>query len=461
MFRQYNQWKERKLHPSQKTDPETFQRANFAVDFAILVIPTVIGYGIYHYWVGYLPGLIAMIFILVFDLLMIAYFLKTGNRFHWVWGNIIVSFIGISIFSYYSGGFLSSTTTWYILAIFSSFLVGSQRVGLIYSAFILFWMIVLYPLTHYIFGEPKILFPEEHFMGYNFASNLGIILFIITVVLAYEVTRTNLKKQLAASNQKLIAAEKMASLGQLTAGIAHEINNPVNFVNGNAEAIQKDVEELAPLFEKIKQLKNDEDLENALKEFQQLYKKLGADFIVEEIQVLTKGITEGSERIHQIVNGLRTFSHESSEGFVPTNLEEGLRATLTILNNKIKHNQIQVDTHFANLTLIKCDGGKINQVFLNIMDNAIQSMPDGGFLKVETFLENNFAKIKISDTGTGIPEAILKKVFEPFFTTKEVGKGTGLGLSICYGIMEEHQGKIELESEVGKGTICVISIPVK
>lgn len=234
---------------------------------------------------------------------------------------------------------------------------------------------------------------------------------------------------------QLIQAEKMASLGQLTAGVAHELNNPIAFINGNATALAMDFKELKP---QLQQPDNQE--------------------LVQEMDEAIEGLQRGADRIQQIVSSLRIFSHSANESKKPENLHELLEVTLTILKQKLQH--VEIVRELGEIPLVPCEGGSISQVLLNVIDNAAAATPEGGEIHIRSFQQGKQVGIEIRDTGSGMSPETRKKMFDPFFTTKEVGKGTGLGMSISYGIIKDHGGKIQVTSEEGKGTTICILLPI-
>lgn len=258
---------------------------------------------------------------------------------------------------------------------------------------------------------------------------------------------------------QLLQSEKMASLGQLTAGIAHEINNPINFVAANVHALKLDFKDIQLLLDKIKQLSLNGNAQQELEQLVGLYKEIDADYLKEEIIPLINGIEKGAKRTQNIVTSLRTFSRNANDEFAKADLHEGLESTLTILNSQFR-DRINLHKNYGNIPLVHCQMGKINQVFLNIINNAIHAIEGEGDMFIRTEKVGQEVLIHIRDTGTGIEEKYLNSIFDPFFTTKEVGAGTGLGLTISYNIVEQHQGKIEVYSRVGAGTEFVITLPI-
>jgi signal transduction histidine kinase len=277
--------------------------------------------------------------------------------------------------------------------------------------------------------------------------------------------------ELKKTQAQLVQNEKMVSLGQLVAGIAHEINNPVNFIYGNIEPAQhyaQDILELLELYQAYYPEANPEILD--------LAESLDLDFLKQDFPRLLKSMYEGAERIKEIVISLRNFSRLDESSQKAVDIHEGLDNTLMILQSRLKprhgHAHIRVVKNYGQLPLVECLAGQLNQVFMNIISNGLDAMEEVWLktglplvptLTLTTSLVNkNMIAIQITDNGPGIPDDVRKRIFDPFFTTKPVGKGTGLGLSISYQIIvEKHQGKLECYSELGKGTEFTIHLPVK
>ncbi len=268
---------------------------------------------------------------------------------------------------------------------------------------------------------------------------------------------------LKGAQAQLVHSEKMASLGQLTAGIAHEINNPINFISSGMKSIEFIIEALMAVLNKYDELEKDiGKTEEIMKEVKDLKSDHEYEEILEELEVMIKDVNYGVSRTIEIVKGLRIFSRLDEEEMKKANVNENLDATLILLRNKTK-NRIKVSKYYEeNMGQIDCYPGQLNQVFMNIMNNAIQAIPEernDGELSLYTEEQEEHVVVRIKDNGVGIPEDVVNRIWEPFFTTKPVGVGTGLGMSITYSIIEKHHGQIELESEVGKGTEFIITLP--
>jgi len=269
---------------------------------------------------------------------------------------------------------------------------------------------------------------------------------------------------LKGAQSQLVHSEKMASLGQLTAGIAHEINNPINFISSGMVSLKMSIESMRDIAEEYARIDDGEEVEEVLESVKELKEEHEYDEIVDELDDLINDINYGVQRTIEIVKGLRVFSRLDEEEAKNANVNENIDATLTLLRNKTK-GKIEITKHYdETMNEIECYPGQLNQVFMNILNNAVQAMPDekkDAEITIYTEEASDDVSVRIKDNGIGIPEEIKNRIWEPFFTTKEVGVGTGLGMSITYGIIEKHGGKIELFSEVGKGTEFVITLPKK
>ena len=256
----------------------------------------------------------------------------------------------------------------------------------------------------------------------------------------------------------------MASLGQLTAGIAHEINNPINFISSGMVSLKMSIESLREIADEYSRMEDGDDPEEVIESVKELKEEHEYEEIVDELDDLINDVNYGVTRTIEIVKGLRVFSRLDEEEAKNANINENVDATLTLLRNKTK-DKIAITKHYdESMKDIECYPGQLNQVFMNILNNAVQAMPDDkkdAEITIYTEEADNNVVIRIKDNGVGIPDEIKNRIWEPFFTTKEVGVGTGLGMSITYGIIEKHGGKIELTSEIGQGTEFAITLPKK
>lgn len=277
----------------------------------------------------------------------------------------------------------------------------------------------------------------------------------------------NTLKQLKDTQNRLVQSEKMASLGVLTAGIAHEINNPINYINSGIEGLSNLTEELATIIKKFQAAKTQEELKKILDDAK-LETNDEIDFIISGIATLTKNIKTGVTRTTEIIKSLNTFSRIDKGDLQLKNIQEIIDSSITLLKNQYK-NRIEIIKNYRQIPQIYCYPGKLNQVFINLISNAIHSIKNKGQITIETklieknpdFEMRNSILISIKDTGQGIDEKIINKIFEPFFTTKEVGKGTGLGLSITHGIIEQHNGRIFARNIESGGAEFIIYLPLE
>lgn len=270
---------------------------------------------------------------------------------------------------------------------------------------------------------------------------------------------------------QLIQSEKMSSLGHLVAGIAHEINNPINFIHGNliyADNYFQTLKQLIQLYQ--------HHCPEPASVLQAYVEEIDLAFILDDFSKLLTSMQMGTKRIREIVLSLRNFARLDEVGLKPVDLHEGINSTLLILQGRLKSKGvwtgIQVQKHFGDLPLVECHASQINQVFMNVLSNAIDALsdrPDPRLITITTAVgkstiipDRDVVTITIQDNGCGMPEAVRQRIFDPFFTTKPVGKGTGLGLSISYQIIvEKHQGWIGCDSTLGKGTTFTIELPIK
>ncbi|MCE0723261.1 MASE1 domain-containing protein [Legionella resiliens] len=259
---------------------------------------------------------------------------------------------------------------------------------------------------------------------------------------------------------QLIQSEKMSSLGVLTAGIAHEINNPVNFISANIGPLKNDIEDIVQLLNKYGEITPETLIKEKLQEIAKYSDDIDLSFTLQETHNLLDGIEEGARRTANIVKDLRTFSRLDEGEKKHVNIHDNIDSTLTLLHNQFR-DRITINKNYSDIPEVECFPGKINQVFMNILTNAVHAIPEQGEITITTSKRNDRILISIRDTGTGMSKETIARIFEPFFTTKPVGKGTGLGLSISYSIVQEHHGTISINSVKGKGSEFIITLPIK
>jgi len=277
----------------------------------------------------------------------------------------------------------------------------------------------------------------------------------------------------------------MSGLGQMVAGVAHEINNPVNFITGNLSHATNYIKDLLELIEQYQK-----HYPNPVPEIQEQIEEIDLEFLIDDLPKILSSMKIGAERIHEIVLSLRNFSRLDEVEMKPVNIHDGIDSTLLILHNRLKpkgHNPgIKIIKEYGSLPLVECYAGQINQVFMNIIGNAIDALESGGVREEESHSQEELAPsaphlitpspiiwirtevlggeqvlIRIRDNGPGMTQSVVRRLFDPFFTTKPVGKGTGLGLSISHQIVvEKHEGILKCLSELGQGTEFWIQIPI-
>jgi two-component system NtrC family sensor kinase len=266
------------------------------------------------------------------------------------------------------------------------------------------------------------------------------------------------KTELERLQAQLVHTEKMASLGQLAAGIAHELNNPAGFIYGNMDLLGDYLAQLQSLLSIYDRVVLPAD---ALQSVNSLKAEIRYERLVDDLDSILADCREGAERICDVVKNLRLFSRLDEAEIKRVDVHSGIDSTVRLLSRYFSGGQVTLRREYGDLPSIQCYAGQLNQVWMNLLVNAAQAVPDRGEVSISTRLEQDSVVVDISDTGTGIPEDQLSRIFNPFFTTKPVGEGTGLGLSISYGIIERHGGTIAVVSEMGTGTTFTVRIPIR
>jgi PAS domain S-box-containing protein len=269
--------------------------------------------------------------------------------------------------------------------------------------------------------------------------------------------------ELKQAQSRLVQSEKLASLGQMVAGVAHEINNPVSFVTNNVAVLQRDVGEMHDLILLYQQADDvvARELPDLFARLRELRDRVDMAYTLENIQGLLLRSRDGLKRIQQIVGHLRAFAHLDEGEVNEADLNQGVESTTTIILGHAKKKQVRVDLDLQPLPPLTCYAAKINQVVMNLLSNAIDASAEGGAVTVRTRAEDQHVRIEVADDGEGIEPEVRERIFDPFFTTKPIGHGTGLGLSISYGIVQDHGGTIEVESTPGKGSCFTVRLPTR
>jgi two-component system, NtrC family, sensor kinase len=268
-------------------------------------------------------------------------------------------------------------------------------------------------------------------------------------------------KKLEIAQGQLVQSEKMASIGQLAAGVAHEINNPVGFISSNVGTMEQYLKDIFSILAAYEQAETAPGAPaDACAAVKTLKDKLDYAYLKEDISNLIEETRDGVSRVKKIVEDLKYFSHADDTEWKWADLHKGFDSTLNVVWNELKY-KAEVVKQYGKLPDVECLPGQINQVFMNLLVNAAHAIGERGTVTIRTGAENDSVWIEVADTGCGIPPENLKRIFDPFFTTKPAGKGTGLGLSLSYGIVQKHHGKFDVTSEVGKGTTFRVCLPLK
>jgi two-component system NtrC family sensor kinase len=270
-----------------------------------------------------------------------------------------------------------------------------------------------------------------------------------------------LNAKLSKAQEHLVQSEKLASIGQLAAGVAHEINNPIGYIFSNFGTLET---YLVNLFEMLAAYENAEGTHSqpdTVKELKAKREAIELDFLKEDIPVLMRESREGIVRVRKIVQDLKDFSHvDANPEWQPANLIQGINSTLNVVSNELKY-KADVIKEYGDIPEVECLASQINQVVMNLVVNAAHAIgPERGKIIIRTGTEDGNVWLEVADNGSGIPKDSLARIFDPFYTTKPVGKGTGLGLSLSYGIVQKHHGRIDVATEIGKGTTFRITLPI-
>lgn len=267
--------------------------------------------------------------------------------------------------------------------------------------------------------------------------------------------------RLNGAQEKLLQSEKMASIGQLAAGVAHEINNPIGYVHSNLGSLQEYLRSLFTVIEAYERALRAPDPKALIAEIDDIRDRLDIDFISRDLPQLMAESREGIERVTRIVRDLKDFSYSGrDESWKLADLHAGLESTINIIWNELKY-KVTLERHYGELPMIECLPSELNQVYMNLLLNAGHAIAERGNIIVSTGVEGEEVWVQFEDDGAGISPELRQRIFDPFFTTKPVGSGTGLGLSISYGIINKHHGRIDVESTVGQGSRFRIVLPVR
>ncbi len=312
-------------------------------------------------------------------------------------------------------------------------------------------------------------YAKEDSYSFNDMSILAYVTMHVGHFLSAHKARTQIEDQLAklkAAQNQLVHSEKMASVGQLAAGVAHEMNNPLGYVNSNLNSLKEYVSDFSAFAKDVNsltsQFKGDEE-QVLIAEIQQqiaaINKQHDVEFIIEDTSEIINECLFGMDKVKKIIQSLKNFSHAGEDKRELTDINACIKEAIIIVWNELKYH-CELDTHYGEIPPTYCFPNQLNQIFMNLLINAGHAIKEKGIIRVDTKCDEKMIYISIADNGSGIDEEHLSQLFNPFFTTKPVGQGTGLGLSISYGIMENHGGKIEVESTIGEGTCFTIHLPI-
>jgi signal transduction histidine kinase len=272
-------------------------------------------------------------------------------------------------------------------------------------------------------------------------------------------------RQLQEAQAVLLQSEKMAALGQLAAGVAHEINNPMGFVYSNLNSLREYFTTIGRVLDLYAGLDGmpfppDTPAARLIAQVKEYKRKMEFDYVMQDCPNVIADSLDGAARVVAIVQNLKDFSRVDSREKEWANLNAGLESTLKIIWNELKY-KVEIEKDYGDIGEVECYPQQLNQVFLNLLVNAAQAIETSGKISIRTWKEEGGVAVEIRDNGCGIPPQHLGRIFDPFFTTKPAGKGTGLGLSVVYSIIRQHHGRIEVESEPGKGTRFVVHVPTR
>ncbi len=453
-------------------DEEIYRRDKIAV--------TIVFFGIIYCILNMTVSAIAGFYFNLFSFIPLLFIVASALFIFRRTGNIILCVNLIAVAAdgrlvpsiYLLGGIYSVALSLLLITPIVVLLLLGSRAGILWMGINMIIVLGFFLLSVFHVSVPVNAADSAHAL-LNLFLVIALLFMMIMTVRTFERTTKRARKELAEKNvalnhslselkkaeAQLIQSEKMASLGLLTAGVAHEINNPINFVSASISPLKRNIDEIMQLLEEYASL-NKNNFSTRLDEILKRRDEIDLNYTVEEIKSLIKGIDDGSKRTAEIVQGLRTFSSINQEEMKQVNVNEEVESVLALFQTKLEKSNIELVKSFAEIQEIESFPIQLHQALINLILNGIESMNENGKLFVSTSVENNHAIISIRDTGKGITPQVKQKIFDPFFTTKDVGKGIGLGLSIVYRIIENHGGKIEVESETGKGTEFKIILPV-
>ena len=449
----YNYW----VHDFYKS---SIEKEHLSRQYLINLFPGLIGYIIFlslTIHIDYLYGIIAATIGIV-SAFVSAFLLRynTNELINTQFG-LISFFLPVLIAGIGAGGIGSIFSLPFIWLIWVAYIYGIKS-GRIWTA-ILIACCIFFLIIELTGNRIPLSFHEDDLRWFGIGYALLCFLIASSIFANNRTNEARLIAKLEESQSLILKQQRLASLGQLAAGIAHEINNPLNSIAGNAKALEYDLEDLRPLLEK---LKNPINVEADLDDMGRLTlaKEIDLHFISSEMNTLLSSIQSGTHRIGNIVKGLRSFISSGNESLTECDMIQLTDEVCSIMANEARLNQVLIDNQLDKIPPILGHRGKILEVLIHVIRNAIDAIDDGGTIFINEEIVGDQLHISIQDTGRGISEENLSRIFEPFFSTKEIGSGTGLGLYVSYHIMKEHSGEIVVSSEESKGTKVTLRFPM-
>ena len=390
-------------------------------------------------------------------LLAILWVLRQKGNFTLLAHTVAISvFNSITPIALLSGGMDSPVIVLYLMAIPVVFDMGGSKWGIRWSLIYALLLSLLFIIDTWWYPFPDYFENKETF-NFLFVTFLGFYVFLVLYNNQWAIEHEELLQEVTRQEKLLGEQEKMASIGQLMAGIAHEINNPLNFIKNGASALSLNLLDFKQITDQLLKLPPEGQNPEVVK-LQELVAQLDIQALEAETRAITASINRGVERIGRITKGLRYMAYTDKDEKESVDVHDSLRVAVTMLHSKYS-GRIEIVEDFQATSSVQAYPGKLSQVFLNIIGNAIQAIDGAGTIYLRTVSKVGQLHIEIEDTGSGMSEEVRSRIFEPFYTTKEVGKGTGLGLSISFEIITAHDGTIEVHSTKGEGTCFKITLP--
>ena len=419
-------------------------------------IPVFILFPVYFYWTDFEAGPLCIGHGLIYLIIILLTLRFNGNML------VLAHVIAVSVFNtftliaFYTGGIQSPIIVLYGMMIPVVYDLAGRRIGLMWSLIYLVLITIMAYIDLFVYPFP-ILLDDTYQESFLYIAVVGLFIYYSLYDNQWISGREQLLKDLDEKRILLNQQDKMASIGQLTAGIAHEVNNPLNYIKNSIQALQLNLQDIEPLLGQMDQIP-EVHKDPIVQQLAAVKKDLDIETIKIENEQIIKSILSGVKRINHITKSLSYVSYTDKEQKELVDIHESIKAALAVLSGKYK-SRIVIEEDFEAKPKIMAFPGQLTQVFINIINNAIQAIPENGKISIRTRTMKGALIIKIKDTGIGMSPEVQTKIYEPFFTTKEIGRGTGLGLSISFGIIQAHEGTIQVQSKEGGGTTFTIALP--